>query len=74
MKKPLANDLGAWRKVLYPEFQKGQTQLSSFGLKGLICVGRDQFEYPGPTSTETPRVTNIKLHVNSTISTLGAQF
>ena len=38
------------------------------------CVGGYQLEYPEPTSTETSSVTNIKLHINSNISTPGAQF
>ena len=39
-----------------------------------LCAGGDQLPYDGPLKTPTTDITTVKLHVNITISTLGARY
>ena len=47
--------------------QKGGSQQS-------LLLGGDKYEYDGDTRTETANLPTIDIHINSTISTLKAQY
>lgn len=62
------------RKVSYCQLEVSVRPTKEEMYRLCVRAGGDGLEYPGETPTNTTSLTNLKLHLNSTISTPGARF